>query len=194
MPQAKRSSNEHYHYVSALKRELPMGASSNDADRRIVIRPATLDDIGRVRNLLVATWHDTYDGLLGVDRVTETTNQWHAVDVLTTQAACPNASFLVASQSGKVVGHAFAKEQDAGVLLLSRLYVLPIHQRQGIGEELLRAAVRRHPGMKRVQLVVEARNAKALAFYGWHGFVVTGEIEEEEPRPLRMEMAVSGRP
>ncbi len=38
-----------------------MGASSNDADRRIVIRPATSDDIGKVRNLLVATWHDTYD-------------------------------------------------------------------------------------------------------------------------------------
>jgi len=46
--------------------------------------------------------------------------------------------------------------------------------------------------MTRVQLVVEARNAKALAFYGRHGFVVTGEIEEEGSRPLRMEMAVSG--
>jgi ribosomal protein S18 acetylase RimI-like enzyme len=41
-----------------------------------------------------------------------------------------------------------------------------------------------------VQLVVEARNTKALAFYGRHGFVVTGEVEEEEPRPLRMEMTV----
>ncbi len=171
-----------------------MGASSNDADRRFVIRPATSDDIGKVRNLLVATWHDTYDSLLGVERVTETTNRWHALDVLTTQAARPNASFLVASQSGEAVGHAFAVEQDGDVLLLSRLYVLPTCQRQGIGDELLRVAVRRHPGMKRVQLVVEARNTKALAFYGRHGFMITGEIEEEEPRPLRMEMTVSGDP
>ena len=171
-----------------------MGASSKDVDRYIVIRPATSDDIGKVRNLLVATWHDTYDDLLGAERVTETTNQWHALDVLTTQAARPNASFLVASQSGEAVGHAFAVEQDGDILLLSRLYVLPTCQRQGIGEELLRATVRRHPGIKRVQLVVEARNAKALAFYGRHGFVVIGEVEEEEPRPFRMEMVVSGRP
>ena len=167
-----------------------MGASSNDADHHIMIRPATSEDIGQVRNLLVATWHDTYDSLLGVERVTETTSQWHALDVLAAQAARPNTSFLVASQFGEIVGHAFAVEQDGDVLLLSRLYVLPNRQRQGIGEGLLRAAVRRHPGTKRVQLVVEARNTKALAFYGRHGFVVTSEIEEEEPRPLRMEMTV----
>lgn len=171
-----------------------MDTSNNDADRHIMIRPATSDDIGEVRNLLVATWHDTYDSLLGVERVTETTNRWHALEVLATQAARPNASFLVASQNGKVVGHAFAVEQDGDVLLLSRLYILPTRQRQGIGEGLLRAALRRHPGTKRVQIVVEARNTKALAFYGRHGFVVTGEVEEEEPRPLRMEMAVGERP
>ena len=168
-----------------------MGASSNDADHHIMIRPATPDDISKVRNLLVATWHDTYDSLLGFERVTEMTNEWHALDVLATQAARPNTSFLVASQDGEVVGHIFVVEQDGGVLLLSRLYVLPNRQRQGIGEGLLRAAVRRHAGTKRVQLVVEARNTKALAFYGRHGFVVTGEIEDEEPRPLRMEMAIN---
>ena len=168
-----------------------MGTSSNDADRQIMIRPAMPDDIGEVRKLLVATWHDTYDSLLGVERVTETTNQWHALDVLATQAAHPNASFLVASQGGKMVGHTFAVEQDGDVLLLSRLYVLPTRQRQGIGGGLLRASVQRHPGTTRVQLAVEARNTNALAFYGRHGFVVTGEVDEEEPRPLRMEVAVA---
>jgi len=94
-------------------------------NRHIVIRPATPDDIGKVRSLLVATWHDTYDGLLGVERVTETTDRWHALDVLATQSTRPNASFLVALQDDEVVGHAFAVEQDGGVLFLSRLYVLP---------------------------------------------------------------------
>ncbi len=160
--------------------------------RCFVIRPATPDDIGKVRSLLVATWHDTYDGLLGVERVTETTNRWHALEVLAMQSARPNASFLVALQDDELVGHAFAVEQGGGVLLLSRLYVLPARQRQGIGEGLLRAAIGCHSGTTRVQLIVEARNAKALAFYGRHGFVVTGEIEEEEPRPYRMELVVGG--
>jgi ribosomal protein S18 acetylase RimI-like enzyme len=167
-----------------------MFTSSDDANTSIKIRPATLDDISNVRNLLVASWHDTYDSLLGVERVTEMTNQWHAMDVLAAQAVRPNTSFLVALQNDLVVGHAFAVEQDEHVLLLSRLYILPTQQRQGIGEGLLRAAMQRHPGTKRVQLVVEARNTKALAFYRQHGFVVTGEIEEEEPPPLRMEMIV----
>lgn len=161
-------------------------------NRHIVIRPATPDDIGKVRSLLVATWHDTYDGLLGVERVTDTTDRWHALDVLATQSARPNASFLVALQDEEMVGHAFAVEQDGGVLFLSRLYIMPARQRQGIGEALLRTAMERHPGTTRVQLVVEARNAKALAFYGRHGFVVTDEIEEEGSRPLRMEMTSGG--
>ena len=140
------------------------GGDREDGDRTI-IRPATLADIGMVRTLLVETWHDTYDSLLGVDRVTETIDRWHAMDVLAAEAASPNASFLVACRSSEIVGHALAVEQDADVLLLSRLYVLPTSQRQGIGEVLLAAAVSRHPKTKRVQLVVEARNAKALAFY-----------------------------
>ena len=159
-------------------------------NQHIVIRPATPDDIGKVRSLLVATWHDTYDGLLGVERVTNTTDRWHALDVLATQSARPNASFLVALRADEVVGHAFAVEQDGGVLFLSRLYVLPARQRQGIGGGLLRTAMGCHPGTTRVQLVVEARNAKALAFYARHGFVVTGEIEEEGRKSYRMEMVV----
>jgi len=161
-------------------------------NRQFLIRSATSDDIGEVRNLLVATWHDTYDSLLGVERVTATTDQWHALDVLATQSARPNASFLVAIQDDEVVGHAFAVEQEGSVLLLSRLYVLQARQRQGIGEGLLQAAIGRHPGTTCVQLVVEARNAKALAFYGRYGFVVTGEIEEEGSKPYRMEIVVVG--
>ena len=159
-----------------------------------LIRPATADDIGQVRQLLAATWHHTYDGLLGAGRVTETTDRWHAPDVLTAQAARPDASFLVAAADGGIVGHAFAVAQDGGVLLLSRLYVLPGRQRRGIGEALFRAAVLRHPATRRVHLVVEARNAGALAFYARLGFTVTGEVEDEDPRPLRMEMAVAGPP
>jgi hypothetical protein len=30
----------------------------------------------------VETWHDTYDPLLGRERVTEITNRWHAVEAL----------------------------------------------------------------------------------------------------------------
>lgn len=53
------------------------------------IRPATPDDIAKVRDLLVSTWHSTYDSLLDVEQVTDTTDRWHALDVLAEQAASP---------------------------------------------------------------------------------------------------------
>ena len=105
--------------------------------------------MGQVRSLLVAAWHDTYDGLLGVERVTDTTDRWHALDVLATQSARPNASFLVALQDDEVAGHAFAVEQDGGVLFLSRLYVLPARQRQGIGGKLPACNSSSRPGTQR---------------------------------------------
>ncbi len=157
----------------------------------IVIRTALPGDLGEVRRLLATTWHDTYDALLGADRVTATTDSWHAIDVLAGQLARSDASFLIATQCQKLVGHAFAVEEAGSVLLLSRLYVLPSHQRQGIGGSLLAAAIKRHPRTAFVQLIVEARNTKGLAFYGRHGFVVIGEIKEEGLRPLRLQMAVS---
>jgi len=156
----------------------------------LVIRTALPGDLDEVRRLLVTTWHDTYDALLGADRVTATTDSWHAIDVLAGQSALPNASFLIATRCSKLVGHAFAIEEAGGVLFLSRLYVLPSHQRQGIGQSLLAAAIKRHPGTACVHLIVEARNTKGLAFYGRHGFVVIGEIEEEGSRPLHLQMAV----
>jgi len=156
----------------------------------LTIRAAAVGDLGDVARLLAATWHDTYDALLGVERVAVTTRSWHAPEVLAKQAVLPNASFLVAFRGGVLAGHAFAREQGEGDLLLSRLYVLPAHQRRGVGDALLAAVVERHPGTVRIELLVEARNTKGLAFYGRHGFVVVGRIEEDGSSALRMQMVV----
>lgn len=156
----------------------------------LTIRAATAGDLSEVRCLLTATWHDTYDALLGVERVAATTRSWHAPEVLAKQAALPDASFLVAFRNGVLAGHAFAREQGEGDLLLSRLYVLPAHQRRGVGDALLAAVIERHPGTARVELVVEVRNTKGLAFYGRHGFVVVGRIEEEGSSALSMQMVL----
>ena len=77
-----------------------------------------------------------------------------------------------------------------GDLLLSRLYVLPTHQRRGVGDALLAAVVARHPGAVRIQLLVEARNTKGLTFYGRHGFVAVGRVEEDGSSSLRMQRIV----
>ena len=156
----------------------------------IEIRQAEPNEVPAVRALLVETWHDTYDGLIGPEKVTEINDTWHSLENLTRQLALPDCSFLVAEDQGAMVGHVFANAQRPPVLTISRLYVTPARQRQGIGDLLLGAAVNQHPGCDTVRLVVEAENAKGIAFYERHGFQQVGEAVVEGIRHFRMEKRV----
>ena len=112
---------------------------------KIHIRPAWEDDLADVRDLLVETWHDTYDALLGAETVTRITDEWHSVESLSRQLDLPNTCFLVAEEKGRIVGHVFANAQQLPVLVLARLYVRPYCQRRGIGNALLDAAAATSP-------------------------------------------------
>ena len=152
-----------------------------------LIRPAGPSDIPGVRALLVETWHDTYDALIGAEKMAEITSSWHSLDNLRHQLGVPDSSFLVADDQGAIVGHAFANAQRPPALFLTRLYVLPTQQRRGIGKSLLQAAIARHPACEVVRLEVEADNAKGLAFYRREGFEVVSEAVMEGIKHLRME-------
>ena len=153
----------------------------------MAIRAAEPRDLEAVRALLVETWHDTYDPLLGVDKVTEITNSWHSIEALRPQLALPDCSFLVAEEGGRIVGHVFANGRRLPPLTLSRLYVLPSFQRRGIGSALLEAAIARHPRAESIRLEVQADNPKGLAFYRREGFEAVGEHMEDGIPHIRME-------
>ena len=157
-------------------------------DPALRIRPATLEDVGAVRRLLVETWHDTFDDLLGPEQVREITERWHAEEVLARQLDRQDGSFLVAELAGEVVGHALghAPKPPPPLLMVNRLYVRPAFQRRGIGGALLAALLRRHPETDRIRLLVEADNAKGRSFYERSGFVATGEVMEGGLRAFRM--------
>lgn len=152
-----------------------------------LIRHAIPQDAEDTRRVLVETWHDTYDCLLGSEKVAEITDQWHAVEVLAQQIISPDALFLVAEHSGRLIGHAFARKPQPTVLFLSRLYVLPTWQRQRLGARVLGAVVERHPGAGQMRLNVEVENGKGVAFYHRHGFTAVGKRAENGLRSLQME-------
>jgi ribosomal protein S18 acetylase RimI-like enzyme len=142
----------------------------------ILVRAARSDDVPAVRDLLVATWHDAYDALIGARKVTEITDSWHSVENLARQLAIPETSFLVAEEEeAAIVGHAFVNAERPPVLFLTRLYVRPDRQRRGIGARLLAEAIERHQGCDRVRLEAKAGNQSALAFYRRQGFHSVGE-------------------
>ena len=156
-------------------------------EQLIHIRQARSDDLADVRDLLVETWHDTYDALLGAETVIRITDEWHSVESLSRQLDLPNTCFLVAEQKGRIVGHVFANARELPVLVLARLYVRPHCQRRGIGKALLDAAAATYPDARFIRLEVEAGNPKGIAFYRREKFQPVGEVFQAGIRHIRME-------
>ncbi|MEX3008818.1 GNAT family N-acetyltransferase [Hoeflea sp. TYP-13] len=138
------------------------------------VRTASERDLQEINRLLVTTWHDTYDGIYGVDKVNEITGTWHAVPVLKQRLTQPNSEFVVVDTGEKICAMAFASTQDGKLIDLHQLYVLPEVQGQGAGGQLLDEIKVCFPEAKRIRLEVEETNQKAVAFYERKGFVETG--------------------
>ena len=93
---------------------------------------------------------------------------------------------LVAEVENEVAGYVALRAptslpSNAHVLVLVGLAVAPAHQRRGVAEELVRAAVAeaRRRGARKLSLRVLAGNAGARRLYERLGFVVEGVLREE---------------
>jgi ribosomal protein S18 acetylase RimI-like enzyme len=142
------------------------------------VRPVVGTDIPAIRDVLVRTWHDTYDAIYGAERVTEITDRWHSIANLTRQLVRPLSTFLVAESAGRILGTAKGVADDSGGVTLERLYVDPAAQRAGVGCQLLNAMLAAYPLAPDVRVEVEPRNEKAVAFYRGHGFEPAGKTAD----------------
>jgi ribosomal protein S18 acetylase RimI-like enzyme len=142
----------------------------------VFIRTASERDLPAVRDLLVETWHATYDSIYGHERVTEITDDWHSIESLAARLKRPNGEFLVADDGRRLGGMAFAAATtDPKVLILYQLYVRPAFQGRGLGKQLLHEIEDSFPDARTVRLEVEQANSEAVAFYQANGFRPTGD-------------------
>lgn len=138
------------------------------------IRDAMAHDLEAVRSLLITTWHDTYDDLIGAERVLQITAEWHSPERLGGQVGRSGTAFLVAVQGKQIVGTGFAHMTGAEEAEIGRLYVHPGSQGRSIGSRLLDALIGHLSDARRFQLEVEPRNQAAIRFYERHGFLPAG--------------------
>lgn len=139
------------------------------------VRTAGERDLAAIRALLVETWHATYDGIYGVERVNEITGDWHSIQALKAQMARPNAEFIVADDGSKLGGMAFADyDPDLKRVFLRQLYVAPASQGSGVGGNLMEEILASFPEATYVTLEVEEANARAVRFYESFGFAQSG--------------------
>lgn len=143
------------------------------------VRTAGERDLEAIRALLVETWHATYDGIYGAEKVTEITDDWHSIASLRRRLTRPNSEFLVADDGKRIGGISFAEaDETGGTVTLKQLYVLPAFQGRGIGSMLLDEVIESFSEAKLMRLEVEEANAKAVAFYVAQGFARTGRTAD----------------
>ena len=145
----------------------------------IRIERARLEDISAIKRVLNDTWRATYAHILPPGIIEHITTAWHAPTVLTQEVQNPTLFFGVArTEAEYVVGLVTARVSDE-VLVVNRLYVVPDYQRQGIGQQLLRASYEAFPACQRVRLGVEVQNHIGVAFYRRQGFTEVGQHQEQ---------------
>jgi ribosomal protein S18 acetylase RimI-like enzyme len=141
----------------------------------VFIRTAGVRDLDAIRELLVETWHDTYDAIYGRERVTEITDDWHSIAALRARVDKPNSEFVVADDGDRICGVAYASLHDEGrTVMLHQLYVSPSQQGKGVGGLLLDEVEAAFPDADKVRLEVEEANVRAVAFYLAQGFSQVG--------------------
>jgi ribosomal protein S18 acetylase RimI-like enzyme len=152
------------------------------------IRPAAHEDLDAIRALLRATWHDTYDPLIGAERVEALTAAWHTPEHVGRLIDDPSTTYLLAEApaDGRIEGVAGALLGTDAILLVRQLYVRPGRQRAGIGGALLARLLESAPSAVEARLAVETDNGKGVAFYRKNGFEVLAEVEEDGIPTLRM--------
>jgi ribosomal protein S18 acetylase RimI-like enzyme len=143
------------------------------------VRTAGERDMDVVRDLLIETWHATYDGIYGIERVNDIAGEWHSAASLRARLTRPNSEFLVADDGKRLGGMAFAAATgDPAVVMLHQLYVHPDFQGRGIGKALLEEVEESFPEARMLRLEVEEANRAAIAFYRANGFLPAGTTSD----------------
>jgi ribosomal protein S18 acetylase RimI-like enzyme len=142
------------------------------------IRDATTEDIDAIRRVAVESMRTSYDHAIDEETITAAVDEWYSADRLTETLADDDAVFVVAVDSGSVVG--FAQSEVSGgresVGYLDWLHVVPDHRGGGIGSQLL-ARLKQEligAGVDRLEGRVLVDNQEGVSFYEEQGFSEVG--------------------
>lgn len=153
----------------------------------LIIRKASSSDAEKICKIQQITWRDTYASAeqgVSYSDLAKYTKSWTTPGNINLFAKLIDQSgqrWLVAEEGGEVVGHIrFIKHSDYGEI--NMMYILPLHQRRGIGKKLLATAIKNFND----EIIVDVinYNIQAIHFYESFGFKFFGkEPNSADPLP-----------
>lgn len=171
----------------------------------LAFRAARPEDAILIGALHVASWRETYAGLLPASVLDGLSAEARAAmwrKVLNDPAAWGEASVFVAESGGTIVGFgACGDQRDAALQAqgydgeIGAIYVLQSHQRTGAGRILMRLMARAllAQGKGAASLWVLRENEAARGFYERLGGTIVGEKAEEQAGATLTELAYGWR-
>jgi putative acetyltransferase len=132
-------------------------------DCAAILRPYRPADEAAAIELWRRTWQEAYPAIDFAARLDWWRERWRSELV-------PTAAIVMAEAGGALVGFVTV---DTATGYLDQIVVAPPAWGTGVAEILLAEAKRLSPA--RLELHVNADNARAVAFYRKHGFAVAGE-------------------
>lgn len=147
----------------------------------VTVRPAQSDDVPALSALAKRTWSDAFGASVSESTAATELDQGRSEDYFA--GALEESVILVAEANGELLGYAEVgdvriPEVDAqpGDMSLHRLYVETARHGQGVGRQLMTAALR-HRNLaraRRVFLQVWSDNTRAIRLYEDFGFRTVG--------------------
>ena len=140
------------------------------------IRPATEADIPLLRDLAQRIWRECYPGIITPEQIEFMLGWMYSEEEIRRQLAA-KIPWEIAEHDGEPVGYLSWQREDDGRVKISKLYVLPQHQRRGLGRRMLEHICEhaRTAGSHAVWLQVNKRNERAIGAYLKAGFHIANE-------------------
>jgi ribosomal protein S18 acetylase RimI-like enzyme len=171
----------------------------------IKLRQATRADAAAIGALHVASWHETYTGLIPGEMlaglsVEMRTAMWRRI--LGDPDAFGGAVVFVAEDGGRVIGFGSCGRQRDTILVdagfggeIGAIYVLRSNQNRGAGRSIMAMMAKSLSGLghEAASLWVLRENAPARNFYEGLGGEIVGEKTDERPEATLVEVAYGWR-
>ena len=141
------------------------------------IRPATEADISLLRDLAEHIWRECYPDIITHEQIEFMLCWMYDEDEIRRQLAA-GVPWAIVEQDGAPAGFLSWQREDDGRVKISKLYVLPQHQRRGIGRQMIDhiSGQARAIGASALWLQVNKRNGRAIGAYLKAGFHVEKEV------------------
>jgi len=141
-----------------------------------IIRAATEGDIPLLCDLARRIWRECYPGIITPEQI-EFMLGWMYSEGEIRRQLVAGVPWEIAELDGEPVGYSSWQREEDGRVKISKLYVLPQHQRRGLGRLMLERICEQARGLgaHEVWLQVNKRNERAIGAYLKAGFHIARE-------------------